>query len=735
MRHLIILLFILLVGSCYGQRSIENGMSGKNTREAINENFDTLYNQKIAYVNVKDYGAVGDGVTDDRAAIVSAIEDAFDNNKRLFFPFATYYISSEISITHTGAGEKNLEIDGGGATLTTDETAGSPILMQISGNINPYHPVTQSIIQNRNWLVCPELADSLSPGDLIKIYSNAKFNDTLFNYNEESGKGEMKVVRNVVDSFVYVSSPFYDSYSLDPWYDARDTAQNWKTPTVSVAKVNPIQLNVRNLNLKHLTTEYEGYHVSGMTVRYLKDSYVQMNIENFSDYGLNAWHSYNSTYNVNIYNTPRGSWLEGGGAPGYGFQLLGTSMNNLIKGNIETARHCFAYNATEGVGWGNTVSINGSSGRGNPIIDSHSPNGSIYIKDCNLYGGNLVDLETSLTTDDPESVNDNTGRGIELGARYCYIQDCNFYNLTGASIAFRLKSEVHKLIVQNCTGINCGLFLEMRVYGEDGSSVRSISVDGLSGSYNTLMSGATETIYVGDNLRLNNINVTIASSMLYDEDITDLFISNSIFKGNGSTSSFVFRHIDNIHFQNVTWDKWPSEVIEFLDVNNVYIDGCTFDSTSTEVVIFGDSDGSVNTFPDVDTLCNTFSIINSVFVNQVGSIAKGIVGLPDYHKINDFHFSNNIVCFHYHILKGTEGGADRVYFGPNQIPDYAVQEFNYTLKNYGNGIYRDVLAGDGSPEGSVTARIGSMYLREDGGANTTLYIKESGTGNTGWAAK
>ena len=43
--------------------------------------------------------------------------------------------------------------------------------------------------------------------------------------------------------------------------------------------------------------------------------------------------------------------------------------------------------------------------------------------------------------------------------------------------------------------------------------------------------------------------------------------------------------------------------------------------------------------------------------------------------------------------------------------------------------------GTGSPESVVTATVGSMYLRTDGGANTTLYIKESGTGNTGWVAK
>ena len=41
--------------------------------------------------------------------------------------------------------------------------------------------------------------------------------------------------------------------------------------------------------------------------------------------------------------------------------------------------------------------------------------------------------------------------------------------------------------------------------------------------------------------------------------------------------------------------------------------------------------------------------------------------------------------------------------------------------------------GAGTPEGVVTANPGSLYLRNDGGAGTSMYIKETGTGNTGWA--
>lgn len=47
----------------------------------------------------------------------------------------------------------------------------------------------------------------------------------------------------------------------------------------------------------------------------------------------------------------------------------------------------------------------------------------------------------------------------------------------------------------------------------------------------------------------------------------------------------------------------------------------------------------------------------------------------------------------------------------------------------------NILSGIGNPEGAIAAPVGSFFLREDGGVGSTLYVKESGTGNTGWAAK
>lgn len=41
--------------------------------------------------------------------------------------------------------------------------------------------------------------------------------------------------------------------------------------------------------------------------------------------------------------------------------------------------------------------------------------------------------------------------------------------------------------------------------------------------------------------------------------------------------------------------------------------------------------------------------------------------------------------------------------------------------------------GSGTPESAVTGVVCDLFLRTDGGAGTTLYVKQSGSGNTGWA--
>ncbi len=54
---------------------------------------------------------------------------------------------------------------------------------------------------------------------------------------------------------------------------------------------------------------------------------------------------------------------------------------------------------------------------------------------------------------------------------------------------------------------------------------------------------------------------------------------------------------------------------------------------------------------------------------------------------------------------------------------------------FGGATGPQLYQGTGSPESAITAAVGSFYLRTDGGAATSFYVKESGAGNTGWVGK
>ena len=66
----------------------------------------------------------------------------------------------------------------------------------------------------------------------------------------------------------------------------------------------------------------------------------------------------------------------------------------------------------------------------------------------------------------------------------------------------------------------------------------------------------------------------------------------------------------------------------------------------------------------------------------------------------------------------------------NYVSDALISK---VMRVQSGGIFRGRCTG--SPEGVITAGVGSQALRSDGGAGTSFYVKESGTGNTGWVAK
>jgi len=130
--------------------------------------------------------------------------------------------------------------------------------------------------------------------------------------------------------------------------------------------------------------------------------------------------------------------------------------------------------------------------------------------------------------------------------------------------------------------------------------------------------------------------------------------------------------------------------------------------------------------------------------NPANRFGFGVGTLPDnttmthfknksgYNTISTFEGYNT---FAFNNYKNTSGSYSVGYLN-NQFRAYTSPTTYFFADSYklgfGGGVTWD--HGTGSPEGVLTAIVGSFYSRTNGGTGTALYIKETGIGNTGWVA-
>jgi Pectate lyase superfamily protein len=86
------------------------------------------------------------------------------------------------------------------------------------------------------------------------------------------------------------------------------------------------------------------------------------------------------------------------------------------------------------------------------------------------------------------------------------------------------------------------------------------------------------------------------------------------------------------------------------------------------------------------------------------------------------------------ILPGTAEDGSTPIVPPASVPWVMLGGLGGKA-GFTSSLHPGIYWGKGSPEGVLAAGIGSLALRADGGNHTALYIKESGTGKTGWVAK
>ena len=190
-----------------------------------------------------------------------------------------------------------------------------------------------------------------------------------------------------------------------------------------------------------------------------------------------------------------------------------------------------------------------------------------------------------------------------------------------------------------------------------------------------------------------------------------------------------------------------------INVNLLRIDNTTDSTTGIT--------GSIQTDGGIGAVKNI--VAGATIIASKGNIGNGTIR-SDFSINQQLQVSSNTANERAGILLTVVGGGTNLrsgYYVDDNVntvvfdvlwssgnPNFAWQ-FNsvdkMTLTNTGNLVTIGTIkvnnttstinSGSGTPEGAVTATIGSTFSRTNGGAGTSFYVKESGTGNTGWIAK
>lgn len=187
-----------------------------------------VHNRMIAdaLVNVKDYGAIGDGTTDDTAAIQAAV----NTGKEVLIPAGTFRIIDTI----TFPGDMRMTFEGGGKILADAGTYSGSYVLRAEGSITQISDLGSNASKGDTSLTFAS-APSLAFNDTIVIFNPTDSSWSGFRTNYKAG--EFCNVEGISGTTVTLQAPLFDGYVV---------------ADVDVYKVNHIAVDLKNPTIENV---------------------------------------------------------------------------------------------------------------------------------------------------------------------------------------------------------------------------------------------------------------------------------------------------------------------------------------------------------------------------------------------------------------------------------------------------------------------------------------------------
>tara|TARA_R110001632_G_C11336588_1_gene417017 strand:- start:50 stop:2245 length:2196 start_codon:yes stop_codon:yes gene_type:complete len=610
-----------------------------------------------AISNVKDFGAKGDGTTDDSAAIQAAL----DLQGQVYIPSGTYLINTTLRI------KSNTKLYGDGIEAT---------ILKEGGNGTTLSGMHTSILENQAYF------DNDADGNDSMHVENIAFHGQRSTPIADGAVTTNKGIGGVY--FKYASrSRIRDCYFKDGWC---------------------------------------GFVITGTRT------------------GFNS-QSQNSIFDCTVYNAT--SWNQNGNA--------GVPRGILINTAYTYMRGCSTNSCATG------FYIGGEQ---------------IVVDACNAfnwtYDNGFYCLAPELAMSNCRADGNNYGNGITLayntGAQLtnCFVRDCS-------NMGFRIHAPQRNTNLTNCSAINCGYgfraentadftgstvtsaneVINVAPSGTSNVTVRMVTVDlgtPISGTLFTAdgwlnMSGASVAGFNGS-FPIYSVSGNIIKYISEDAPVDPNYPSTNNPQASGGTPVVKYCTHDII-LNNIVSDTSELDGIQLHEAGNVVINNATVRTAKRNGVGIEDSRAiTVHNSMFYETWKSAVYSEDSrnVCIDNVKTYdTKGAADTASNRGVVSWYQTQGLT------VTNVVGTSYKTYWisqlsTAETLPSTGIVKDNFRTDNITQLDYTKFPiyyegSGSGTPESVVNAGIGSAWHRNDGGANTCLYIKESGTGSTGWVAK
>ena len=306
--------------------------------------------QAGALTDVSHYGAKGDGVADDTAAIQSAL----NNSAVLHIPDSQYKVSSLLNITSSIEIRMDKETVIDGTSIPASVSLGDSPILNCRGSINTADLLTASALEGTSDFTVASAA-SYSIGDTVLVRSNAYYSTGVTTGSNK--QGWITRIQNIVANTITL--------------DVKAYAPLLTGDSASIAKINPISIDISG---GKILGNGVGYGHSGIKLAYSVNSKIEnVLVDGCEDVGIELGYTINSNVvNADISNCTSSATL---GNTGYGVVFAnGAEGCSVTESRFKNCRHSVSGGGiipARYITVDNNVLTDG--GRGTNDLDCHEP--------------------------------------------------------------------------------------------------------------------------------------------------------------------------------------------------------------------------------------------------------------------------------------------------------------------------------------------------------------------------